>query len=408
MDIAELITIGYIEFGPLESGSFYSLLSYNDVEGTRTRIGLRTTPQFSNKINFTSHLGYGFTDKRVKYDFGAIYSLSKTNIYQFPVKSISANYSYNTSTPGLNIKDFPSGNFLLSFQRGLDNKIFYDRTFKLDLLDEFASHFSYNVNFVNLIEAPGGALTFSLPVNNEKNIVSVQQIKNSTFNLVLRYAPKEKVYQKKEVRIPVTTYPVFTLRFTQGLKDQAFQGNYNYQSITASVSGRLSLPPFGFTDLLVDGGAIFGSVPYPLLFVGRANQTYIYDEYSYNLMNFMEFVTDHYVEVNIDHSFYGFFFNRIPLLKKLKWREGLSFKAVFGGLNSQNDPAHNSGLLMFPVNSSGVPITQGLKSIPYIEGSIAIMNIFKILRVDLVRRFTYLQNPGISPVGIRAKIKIDF
>jgi hypothetical protein len=408
MVLAELLTIGYVEMGPVEAGSLFSLISSNDVEGTRVWAGLRTTPMFSNRFNFYTHGGYGFQDKIFKYDFGTIYSLSKTNIYHWPVKSIGVGYGYTTSTPGFNLQDFPSSSFLVSFKRGLDNKIFYDKTFKVDLLDEFFNHFSYDLSVAHLIEAPGGVLSFDLPTGSNQNVTSVPYLQNTTVNLTLRYAPNEKVYQKKEVRIPVTNFPTYTLRFTQGIKNQALQGQFNYESILATASGRLSIPPLGFTDLLLNGGMIFGSVPYPLLFIARANQTYIYDEYSYNLMNFLEFVSDRFIELNIDHSFYGFFFNRIPLFRKLKWREGFAFKILYGGLSAQNNPDHNSGLYMFPENTAGVPITQGLGSVPYIEGSISITNIFKFIRVDLVHRFTYLQNPNVSPIGIRAKIKLDF
>jgi hypothetical protein len=46
-------------------------------------------------------------------------------------------------------------------------------------------------------------------------------------------------------------------------------------------------------------------------------------------------------------------------------------------------------------------------NIPYIESSVGIENIFKALRVDLVWRMTH-QLPGVSPLGIRARISLNF
>ncbi len=125
-------------------------------------------------------------------------------------------------------------------------------------------------------------------------------------------------------------------------------------------------------------------------------------------MNFLEFVSDHYAGVNVDHCFNGFFFNKIPFLRRLKWREAVSVKVLYGSIRSENDPAKQSDLYRFPVNADGTPITYSLSREPYIEGSVAIANIFKFFRVDLVKRFTYLDHPGISQLGLRARFKFDF
>jgi len=145
-----------------------------------------------------------------------------------------------------------------------------------------------------------------------------------------------------------------------------------------------------------------------LLTIHRANQTYSYQLDSYNLMNFLEFVSDHYASVNVDHNFNGFFFNKIPLIKKLKLREAVSFKALFGGLRAENNPNNDPSLLQFPRNEAGEARTFELGRQPYMEGSVGIGNIFKILRVDMVKRFNYLNNPEVSEYGIRARVKLDF
>jgi len=125
-------------------------------------------------------------------------------------------------------------------------------------------------------------------------------------------------------------------------------------------------------------------------------------------MNFLEFVSDRYVAVNIDQHFMGFFFNKIPLLQKLKWREVASFKAIYGQLSNNNNPNLHPELYQFPVRSDGTPITYSLGKTPYIEGSIGVENIFKFIRIDLVKRFNYLDHPDVSQFGVRARVKLDF
>ncbi len=199
-----------------------------------------------------------------------------------------------------------------------------------------------------------------------------------------------------------------SLDYTQGLKN-VFGGEYSYQNLHARIDKRVYLSQLGYSDVTVEGGKIFGQVPYPLLTIFRANQTYAYDLYSYNLMNFLEFVGDHYASVNIDQHFVGFFFNKIPLIKKLKLREVASFKAIYGGVSDENNPALHPNLFQYPVTSTGQPITYALGNTPYVEASVGVENIFKFIRVDLVEALlNYLDHPDVSKYGIRARVKFDF
>jgi hypothetical protein len=165
--------------------------------------------------------------------------------------------------------------------------------------------------------------------------------------------------------------------------------------------------PFGYSDVNFDAGYVFGKLPFPLLTIHRANQTYSYQLTSYNLMNFLEFVSDHFVSVNIDHYFNGFFLNKIPLVKKLKLREVISAKVLYGGMRDENNPYKNPEQMRFPT-TDGVTTTFILDNDPYVEGSVGLANIFKIIRVDLVKRFTYLNHPDVAEWGVRARVKFDF
>jgi hypothetical protein len=199
--------------------------------------------------------------------------------------------------------------------------------------------------------------------------------------------------------------PIFNISYTAGVK--ALGGQYNYQNLQVHAEKRFMLSQLGYTDVSVDGGYIFGQAPFPLLNIHRANQTYSYQPDSYNLMNFLEFVSDHSASINIDHCFNGFFFNKIPLLRKLKWRECVTFKAIYGGVRDENNPALQRSLFQYPVDASG-PITYALNGAPYTEGSVGISNILKFFRVDLVERFNYLDHPNTVRFGIRTRAVFDF
>jgi len=113
--------------------------------------------------------------------------------------------------------------------------------------------------------------------------------------------------------------------------------------------------------------------------------------------------------VNMDYYFNGFIFNKLPLLKKLKLREVISGKILYGGIRDENNPDKNPSLFKFPVDSvTGAPTTFAVSQHPYAEVSVGVANIFKLIRVDLVKRITYLDHPDVSEWGVRFRARFDF
>jgi hypothetical protein len=126
-------------------------------------------------------------------------------------------------------------------------------------------------------------------------------------------------------------------------------------------------------------------------------------------MNFLEFINDQYVAVNYQHFFNGFFFNKIPLFKRLELREACSVKLLYGSVTENNRPEnHPDELFLFPRDENGNPVTHTLEKKPYIEVSAGIMNLFKLVRVEVIQRLSYLDHPNVSETGIRARAKFDF
>jgi hypothetical protein len=406
MSWVNLFVAGYKDFGPFEMGPASTFYSFNPVEGFRARLGGRSTPELSKRYYFETYGAYGTLDQRFKYFLSSTYSLNNKSIYSFPQNYIRASYQHDTKIPGQELQFVQEDNFFLSFKRGANDMWLYNDIFRLDYVHEFNSHFSYKAGFKKWDQSPAGGLYFLNLVGNNFN--NVNTVHTTELSLELRYAPHESFYQGKLYRVPIVdNYPIFTLRYNEGIKN-FFGGGYNYQSMTGNISKRFYLSQLGYTDVVTEGGYIFGKVPFPLMDIHHANQTYSLQLDSYNLMNFQEFVSDHYASINIDHNFNGFIFNKVPLLKKLKLRETLDFKALWGGVRSENNPSNDPSLLRFPVNSTGIATTYALNGTPYMEGSVGVGNIFKFLRLDLVRRFTYLDHPDAPKWGIRGRVKLDF
>lgn len=405
MDIITMFTAGFLNLGKFEIGPTSSFYSYNTIEGSRFRFGGRTTPDFSKKITLDGYLAYGEEDKSFKYNAGVTYSFTPRTIYQFPVNSIRISYQKDVKIPGQELNFTQQDNIFLSLKRGISDKMFFNNTLKTEYLYEFENHFSYSAGFSFTKQAPYGKLEFTsadaLAANSQINHINI----NEAF-VNLRYAPNETFYQGKQYRASFPNkYPVIQLKIAGG--DELIGNSYDYLRMQLSISRRYYVSILGYTDMTLEAGKIFGNVPFPLLFMHRANQTYAYQRGSYNLMNFLEFVSDQYASINIDHSFNGFFLNKIPLIKKLKFREIVTCKVLYGSLDSKNNPDIRSDMFKFPVDGAGVPLTYTLTSRPYIEAGFGFSNILRIFRVDFIRRFSYLGNPNVDKNGFRVQFRLD-
>ncbi|QNL49071.1 carboxypeptidase-like regulatory domain-containing protein [Olivibacter sp. SDN3] len=408
MDWGTVLLAGYKSFGKFEIGPASTFYSFNPVEGFRLRLGGRTTTDFSKRMFFETYGAYGFRDEKWKYFGAATYSLNNKSVYTFPLHYIKASYQHDTKIPGEELQFVQEDNFLLSFKRGDNNRWLYNDLAKLEYVRELPSRLSYKVGFTHWRQRPAGALLYrQLDANGD--LFNINELTSSEVNFELRYAPNEQFYQGKVYRIPIfNKYPIFTLRYNMGLKNVLNSTN-DYHNFSANIFKRVYLSQFGYSDVTLEGGYILGeNIPFPLLAVHRANQTYAYQLNSYNLMNFLEFVSDHYASVNVQYYMNGFLFNKIPLLRRLKWREVVSFKGLWGGLRDENNPNYNNSVYRFSTDENGAPISYALGSTPYVEGSVGIANIFKLVRVDLIRRFNYLDHPNVAKWGVRARVKFDF
>ncbi len=408
MDIAVLLLAGFKSFDWFDLGPVNTFYSFNSVEGFRPRIGGRTNGRLAKNILLEGYAAYGFKDEKWKYYGGITYAFGQRKPLAFPMNQMTVSYQNETQIPGESLQFVQEDNILLSFKRGVNDKMIYNRALQVEYVRELRRGLSYTMTFKQVNKSPGGVLLFDYQVPGVDGPQYQAEVATATLGFSIRYAPNEKFYQGKTYRIPIMNkYPVFQVNFQAGVKD-VLGGEYNYQTLVAKITKTFYIAPLGISEWTLEAGRVFGTVPYPLLEIHRANQTYSYQLQAYNLMNFLEFASDKYVALNIQHNFGGFFFNKIPLLQRLKWREVASFKGLYGGLDQKNHPNSANSLLNFPVDELGRTVTNTLENKPYMEASVGIANIFKLFRIDYVRRLTYTDLPGVSKWGIRARFKLDF
>jgi len=360
---------GYRDLGKVELGPYYYLYSRNQVEGSRFRLGARTTFDFSTKLRFNAFTAYGTIDKEFKYGGGVEYFASIK-----PLTLLSIQGQHDMEMLGKSDNAFMEQNIITTVLSKTPNtKLNMVDRIQLTAKKEWITGFmnEFGISSTKIHTAPYVQLI------NEQN-EEVPYIQSSELSIKMRYAPNEEVLHDDFKRTEISGYdPIFTFQMNKGF-DGFLGGDYDYFKIHAGISDKWKINPLGYTQYYIQVGKIWGDVPWPYLKIHEGNETYAYDSHAFNLMYYQEFVSDTYASIFWEHHFVGFFLNKVPLFRKLKWREVVGLRSLWGQYDTEK---HNS--LVLPGNM------KGLGNQPYTEFSVGLENIFKILRVDGVWRTNY-------------------
>ena len=404
--ILKIIFTGYVQTGrnsKFDIGPVNTFISYNALEGVRLRLGGMTTANLSPRWFARGYAAYGCRDHRWKYSGEVEYSFHDKTYHsrEFPVHSLRLTHSYDVDRLGQHYLFTSPDNFVLSLKRLSDNRDTYLRTTRLDYTLELHNNFSVEASVASSRQEATEYVPFT-EVSGRKLGYYTQ----NTFKIQLRYAPGEKFVQSKTNRIPINLdAPVFVLSHTYSPK--GFLGSrYEINKTEFNMSKRFWLSAFGFIDIYAGGGHVWSSSPFPELLIPNANLSYTIQPQSFALMNPMEFINSSYVSWDCTYWLNGLIFNYIPYVKKLKLREVVGFRGLYGTLSRRNTPdASHPELLVFPEDANTRPMDQG----PYMEISAGLDNILRCLRVDYVWRLSYRQTPyHIDRSGLRIALHVTF
>ena len=395
VDIVSAIITGYYSRGKFEYGPYFTTLSFNPVEGGRIRLGGRTSNEFSTWVEFEGYGAYGTTDERFKVGLSTRGFISKE-----PRLMYRAAYKHDVEQLGQSSNAFRSDNLLGSvFRRNPNTKLTDVEEWKGSLEREWFTGFSNEVMLRYRTLIALGDLQY-VRLDPGEGLVDVGSLRTAEVSLNTRFAYREKYVSGEFDRVSLgTSFPTIELQLAYGAPN-LFESEYEYMKVVGRVYKRWQLGTIGWLRTTLEGGRLWGSLPYPLLFLHSGNETYYYDDLAFNTMNYFEFLSDRYIQLFAEHHFEGLFFNRIPLFRRLKWREVATFKAVAGDL----DFKHYKELLLLPGMYS-------LYNGPFMEASAGIENILKILSVEVVWRLRYndpILHPNTSPVLLRGKLFINF
>ena len=410
---AEILITGYIptandkkvtkfDFGPMNT-----TFSANHLEGFRMRVGGMTTANLNPYWFASGYLAYGTNDRKIKYNLKLTHSFTKKEYHEGenPVNNLSFIQEYDVYTPGQDFLFTSKDNIFVAWKVGEPvTKMQYIRKSVLQYEKEWLNGLTWKSWIMNQNNEAAGTLQY-IKRDESGNLYHIKDFTTSEIGTQLRFAPGERAYNGRSGKESVFNLsrdaPVFKLSHQLGIKG-VLGGDYNYNHTEISAEKRIWLSSFGHIDAQIKAGKVWDKVPFPLLILPNTNQSITIQPEAFHMMNALEFVTDQYVSFNATYYLKGWILNRIPGIKWLRLREVLSFNMIYGGLTDKNNPTLTPGLFLLPDG------TQPLGSTPYMECSVGLENIFKILRIDYYRRLTYLDHPDIKKGGIRIALRFTF
>lgn len=387
-------------------GPINTIVSNNFVDGMRLRASGQTTAALNPHWYWKGYYAYGTKSHRNYYSSTVTYSFNKKEYQptEFPIRIISLELSNDVMAPTDKFLGTDKDNVFTAIRWQQKKQMYFYKRQKLKF--DWETDWGFRTTFDMKMESnePTGELVFEHV--NDGQIVS--KIRTTEMTLAFRLQPGCTYINSKNRRIPVNLdAPEFSLSHTMGF-DGFLGGQYKYNYTEAGVYKRIWLNSWGKMDVNAKVGAQWNKVPFPLLIMPPANLSYVLNERSFALMKSMEFLNDRFAMVDIKWDINGKILNRIPLIKKLKMREIVGIRGMWGYLTSKNNPfleknANDPMLFKFPeevgVMDSGRP---------YLELVAGFHNILKFFQVVYVRRLTYTDMPGVKKHGVRFGFEFTF
>ena len=388
--------VSKVDIGPLNT-----LISGNSMEGLRLRLGAMTNVNLSRRWFARAYMAYGFRDKRLKYMGSLEYSFvpKKSLDQEFPIHSLRLTHRYDVDKLAQHYLYTNQDNVFLTLRRHKDVRMQYLRTTRLEYRHEWYNHFSIALGIEHNIHESTQYVPFVYADGDVR-----QRYTQAGFTAQLRFAPGETFYQARSYRVPINMdAPIMTL--TQTYMPKEFMGSlHEINKTELGIQKRFWFSAFGYADVIVKGEKVWSKVAYPDLLMPNVNLSYTIQPESYSLMKPMEFINDQALSWDLTYWGNGVLMNRLPLIKRLRLREVLTLRGIWGSLSDKNNPAQSSDVFLFPADA----LCQPMGDKPYMEAGVGIDNILTILRVDYVWRLTYRDHAGTDRRGVRIQLHFNF
>jgi hypothetical protein len=395
-NLVSILGSGYVQFGHFDFGPIFSSFGINEVEGIRLRVGGRTYFGPNDTWRLQGYTAYGFDDDKFKYGLSGKWMINKENRIilsggnRRDVEQIGA--SLTTTNDVLGRSYASSALFTTGSNGKLTNINLSNVALEIEPVKNltFQTGFSYRT----LVSA---STNFSLDYYTDAaKTITKSDVKQSEVNLQVEYTPNRKtIGYGVERDLADSPYSRFFVNYSHGFKG-LLDSDFKYERLQLYYKQPIIIGPLGRSNVIVELGKTFGTIPLGLMSVIPGNQTYFTIDNTFSNLNFYEFVTDQYATFQWDHNFNGRLFSRIPFMRKLNWREIIGIKGVYGTISNENRAINASGLIYNAPEK------------PYWEYNAGIGNIFKVFRIDFSWRGNYRDLPGTNNFSIKGSFGFYF
>ncbi|WP_396212335.1 DUF5686 family protein [Flavobacterium sp.] len=395
-NLVSILGSGYIQKGNFDFGPIFSIFGYNDVEQIRLRVGGRTYFGPNDKWRLQGYTAYGFGDNKVKYGMSGKWMIDKKKRViisggnRRDVEQIGASLTTTNDVLG---RSFASSSLFASGNNGkLTNINLTNIAIEMEPSKNFVigTGFSYRT-----LESASNVFSLNYFTDAAKTATK-SQVKQSEVNLQVEYTPKKKNVGYGVERLAVDSpYSQLFLNFSQGVKG-VFNSDFDYTKVQLFLKQPIIIGPLGRTNITLEAGKTFGTIPLGLMSIIPGNQSYFQIENTFANLNFYEFISDEYTTLQWEHNFQGRLFSRIPFMKKLNWREIVGVRGAYGNISQANRDINATGQVYL------APTT------PYWEYSAGIGNIFKVFRIDCSWRGNYKDVPEANNFTVKGSFGFYF
>jgi hypothetical protein len=395
-NLVSILGSGYVEFKNFDYGPIFSSFGFNEVEGIRIRVGGRTYFGPNDPWRIQVFTAYGSDDHKFKYGLSGKWMVDKKNRIilsggnRRDIEQIGASLTTTNDVMG---RSFASSAL---FTTGSNGKLTNINLSNLAVEIEPVKNLIFQLGISHRTLASASP-TFSLDYFTDASRTAIQsEVKQSEANIQIEFMSNRKTIGYGVERDVVDNpYSRFFINYSHGFKG-VLNSDFKYEKLQLYYKQPIIIGPLGRTNITMELGKTFGTIPLGLMSVIPGNQTYFTIENTFSNLNFYELISDQYATLKWDHNFNGRIFSRIPFMRKLNWREIIGIRGVYGSVSNANRAINASGLA-YNAPENG-----------YWEYSAGIGNIFKVFRIDFSWRGNYLNTPDATKFAIKGAFGFHF
>ena len=400
----------YVEIGSgtggkrskFDLGPINTYISTNYVDGLRLRLAGRTMAALNPHFFWDGYGAYGMKSHEWYYGHVFTYSLNKkkNSPFEFPMRKFTFEIGHDITSPSDDNLLHNKDNFFMTIRATTQDQMYLYQRQKVGFTYETDWGFRFDTSLKWQSNRTVGNLHYFKLDGTE-----IKKIRTTEASVGFDYNPGVTYVNTKQQRLPINLdSPEFNITHTTAL-DGFMGGQYKSNITSLGIYKRQWLGSWGYLDFNATGKIQWNKVPFSMLIQPPVNLSYFEQEATVSMMKDWEFLSDRQVFWSLAWDMNGKLLNRIPLIKKLKWREYVAVKGVWGQLTDKNNPTKNlqdDVIFQFPTNSYAFGKT------PYWEVAAGVHNIFKFFGIDYVRRINYLDHADVDKWGIRFGFLMSF